>query len=562
MKNKVLKLTKLGILILGISLLLTNCQKQDVGIAEIEQDKYLVTRLKQKEFEKNIKLSNKLSLLKNKTKNSKVSSKSKDTNSQLNLYLNEATYIEDLENDYHSYTFSIYNGEKNFNIKNIVLSVLENGDYEAFSVTYYLTKEQRQLLDEGLYINLDDKMSIEPFDINQANIMAKGGGSGGCTVFVTYEVNCSCHSDEEHEAAACGHPNTVTESYRVQDCDGGGGGISGGTPPGGTNYGTPTGSIPPNTQPVVTSPISPDGSNVPVTNLARDLTLTSSQIKWLNLNTYVAERLLTYLVKERYSKDAKDYAMWEIEFEMLPTEPCGINHDCIKSIQTMADGLRRFHGEDGKLMANYLESLIADFTAFTVSDLQMFYDTAVAITTKYNAHMRTTIIMLGFVDGIKPIIEIALFEVGGSFAIKLLSKLPTVAKTLRITEVLNNLKITNSLSKFKFAQKFGIKTYAEHVKFFDDLKINRSELGAEIHHLVEKRFASLFSIDPNKMKSIVLTVEEHAAFTKTWRNKIPYTTTNSASNALHTATATKAEVEAIAREIYKNYPDILNILGL
>ena len=307
MKNQKLKnYFKLRILIFGISLLLTNCQNQDVGIIEIEQDKYLVTRLNQNEFEKNIKLLSKLSSLNNKTKNSKVSSRLKENNSQLDLYLNEATYIEDLENDYHSYTFSIFNDEENFNIKNIVFSVLKNGDYEAFSVTYYLTEEQRKLVDQGLYINLDDKMSIEPFDMEQINILARGGGSGGCTVFVNYEVACSCHDD--HSEPFCSHPNSITESYRIEGCDGGGGGIGGGNPSGGTDYGTPKGTVPPNTQPVVTSPIRPDGSNVAVTNLTRDLTLNSIQISWLNKNTNVAINLLSYLVKERYSVEAKNFA--------------------------------------------------------------------------------------------------------------------------------------------------------------------------------------------------------------------------------------------------------------
>lgn len=120
---------------------------------------------------------------------------------------------------------------------------------------------------------------------------------------------------------------------------------------------------------------------------------------------------------------ATEFVKWEIEFEMLPKVPCGINHDCVKSIKTMAAGLRRFHGEEGKLMADYFDSLVADFSTFSLADLQVFYDTAYDITTQFNANMRRAIIG-GFIEGVTPIIEIALLEVGGPVAIKLLQKIP------------------------------------------------------------------------------------------------------------------------------------------
>lgn len=61
------------------------------------------------------------------------------------------------------------------------------------------------------------------------------------------------------------------------------------------------------------------------------------------------------------------------------------------------------------------------------------------------------------------------------------------------------------------------------------------------------------------MSSIVLTEAEHQVFTNAWRAKIGY----EGSNAIKTTlTATRADVEKAAREIYKDYPEILNALGL
>lgn len=75
--------------------------------------------------------------------------------------------------------------------------------------------------------------------------------------------------------------------------------------------------------------------------------------------------------------------------------------------------------------------------------------------------------------------------------------------------------------------------------------------GLEVHHLIEKRFAGAMGQDAKNMLSIVLTQEEHAAFTQTWRQLIPYG-----------SQATRAEVEAAARVVYKDHPDILSALGL
>ena len=57
-----------------------------------------------------------------------------------------------------------------------------------------------------------------------------------------------------------------------------------------------------------------------------------------------------------------------------------------------------------------------------------------------------------------------------------------------------------------------------------------------------------------KMDAIALTVAEHQAFTKAWRQAIPY--------GEGTVNATKEQIANAARQIYKNYPEILRTLGL
>lgn len=61
------------------------------------------------------------------------------------------------------------------------------------------------------------------------------------------------------------------------------------------------------------------------------------------------------------------------------------------------------------------------------------------------------------------------------------------------------------------------------------------------------------------MVSVVLTKEQHQHFTSAWRNKIGY---SNSKNPLRTNTAAKKDVINAARDIYKDYPEILKAIGL
>lgn len=76
----------------------------------------------------------------------------------------------------------------------------------------------------------------------------------------------------------------------------------------------------------------------------------------------------------------------------------------------------------------------------------------------------------------------------------------------------------------------------------------------QVHHLLEKRFASMLGVKEREMLSVVLTKEEHQVFTNAWQAAIP--------RGAGTANATREQVMASARRIYANYPAILKSLGL
>ncbi len=62
------------------------------------------------------------------------------------------------------------------------------------------------------------------------------------------------------------------------------------------------------------------------------------------------------------------------------------------------------------------------------------------------------------------------------------------------------------------------------------------------------------------MKAIALTPTEHQVFTNLWRKAIPYVNTPGAPTT--TANATAEQIYNAAREIYKDFPEIPQALGL
>ena len=81
--------------------------------------------------------------------------------------------------------------------------------------------------------------------------------------------------------------------------------------------------------------------------------------------------------------------------------------------------------------------------------------------------------------------------------------------------------------------------------------------GLEVHHLIEKRLANNLGIKEADIPSIVLTKDEHRKFTNAWRNEIRY---NSSNREPQTHNAELEQILNAARNVYKDYPEILNVI--
>jgi len=133
--------------------------------------------------------------------------------------------------------------------------------------------------------------------------------------------------------------------------------------------------------------------------------------------------------------------------------------------------------------------------------------------------------------------EVGLFFVGGQ----------AVKWVLRGGKWVLTAANVSRFGQFAYANKYGIKGY----KALTSLTKGK---GLQVHHLIEKRFAAMLGQNSNDMASIALTQTEHQVFTNAWRNAIPY--------GEGTINATREQVMNAAKQIYKDYPEILNALGL
>ncbi len=144
-------------------------------------------------------------------------------------------------------------------------------------------------------------------------------------------------------------------------------------------------------------------------------------------------------------------------------------------------------------------------------------------------------------------------ETGNAFGKNLdeLAKNDALVHMLDEGEDIAALGIT-AFSQFKYASRFGFKSY-------DELVAAAKGLGAEVHHLIEKRFANEMGQNSGGMLSVVLTPAEHQAFTNAWRKRFPY---EGELGHIPYDTLTPQQIQDAARKIYAEFPEILKALGL
>ena len=134
--------------------------------------------------------------------------------------------------------------------------------------------------------------------------------------------------------------------------------------------------------------------------------------------------------------------------------------------------------------------------------------------------------------------------------------LRTGNRVLNIADAgIDALKLGDELSSFSYAAGFGVDSYKNLKKSVQATYGTGS--GLEVHHLIEKRFAKQMGMKEVDMPSIVLTKDEHKQFTAAWREAIGY---EKSGKQITTAKATQEKILDEARNIYKDYPELLKAI--
>ncbi len=110
------------------------------------------------------------------------------------------------------------------------------------------------------------------------------------------------------------------------------------------------------------------------------------------------------------------------------------------------------------------------------------------------------------------------------------------------------------------ASEFGVGSYSA-LRREVTARYGKSS-GLEVHHLIEGRFARNLGVKAADMPAVVMTREEHRAFTNRWREAIGYNSKNGIyERAMSTTTADKQQIQDAAQKIYKDYPDLLGAIN-
>lgn len=316
MKQRILKIT----LLLCISITVTNCEKDNIEqtiepqiIIENQANNFSIKRIYKNKIQKNTKLNNKLKKLNNNIFN-KRAGKSKHIN-KYNFVMNteQATYI--VYGSYHSYTFPIKQS-RDKNIKNVMFSLNENNEYDAFLAEYSYSFNDLKSLNG---IKLSNKVKMTPIDLDFNSLTQK------ITSFWVCSYEYETQTVDADEGILDGDNDTI--EVLVMHCDviwgattddsdyynsSTSGSSSGGNSGGQTNSFSASGGF-------ISSPTFSVYDEQDLTMyhiLDNELGLNTAQYNFLYTNYGDAIQLFDFLSNENFSETAKQFSLIAINILM------------------------------------------------------------------------------------------------------------------------------------------------------------------------------------------------------------------------------------------------------
>src|SRR5690554_3935534 len=204
-----------------------SCQKEDDSFIKQEhtpqtsKTKYSITKIDYQAVQQNNRLVNSITKIKEQTGTKGSSSQNRLVHSSAyGFYIDTdvATYMENANGSYHSYTFPVIRDNPTVALENILFSLQADGTYKMSLVSYNLSESKKEALLNGQFVDLTNKASIETID-SQAFIdeTLASMDQGNCTtLIITY-----CSHGNHPEGYDNGSPCPGYEIMFASVCSGG-----------------------------------------------------------------------------------------------------------------------------------------------------------------------------------------------------------------------------------------------------------------------------------------------------------------------------------------------------
>lgn len=323
--KKIKNWIKIGVLIFGMLITFTNCEKNELITQDEKSETNLlkITRITTSEINNNSNLISELSKFKI-DKNSTQSKIVPSENYDFKINTDYATYIESEDDSYHSYTFQVIKNDGEGGLQNLLVSLNSDGTYDLFLISYNLSVYELAEFIAGNFVDFNNKITKTPIEDEQLLNSLLSKKDNGC-VTVIYEF-CSegNHPGGYVNGDECPAHSTDSETY----CFGGGGtsGPSSGNPTSGTTSGGDAGEggatgsnnnsnyIP--FQPIYTVPYCPECPEIEDGTFPVFLySLTKAQQDFLDLNPTIKKNLEIFLDDNNNSIESINFAKGQVELE-------------------------------------------------------------------------------------------------------------------------------------------------------------------------------------------------------------------------------------------------------
>ena len=353
-----------------------SCQKEDDSFIKQEhtpqtsKTKYSITKIDYQTVQQNNRLVNSITKIKEQTGTKGSSTQNRLVHSSTyNFYIDTdvATYMENANGSYHSYTFLVIRDNPTVALENILFSLQADGTYKVSIVSYDITESEREALLNRQYIDLTNKIAKE--DIDGLELVDDVFNKEVQTSF-TWSYVCECDISE-HIGGVDPNTGNLCNCVGIQIS------ITNGT--GENNDGNNPGGFPDNNENPHEYPDNsdvPDGENNPGGGVPDSPTTTEEEATTPVVTIPYAQNLIDCFGLDDYENANLDVSEWIYEsdnfFQMRDVSSYVDRNNCSTEAQSFAMEAIEAMNNGGKF--DHINNVILDSTFVANEKLNCVYN--------------------------------------------------------------------------------------------------------------------------------------------------------------------------------------------